>query len=224
VQRHLRPPEIVPNLVIRDFNAILTDAWEYEKRELVVNGKTVVLYKVDWLLDPDDPRVIKAYNYVVAASRALKNRYGFAHPEVMQNRLVDYGARIMGGGQPRITLAATGHSQVDIGVEAALDPAAFARRLERHQFYARKRHAAVYSVMTYGNAHSSHRLDQKIRDLRSYSHHEFEYKRGAMMKPTDKLTQIVAQIELVHQNRRVIEEDLEQIEEWESRKMFEMQR
>ncbi len=147
VQPHLSPPEIVPNLVIRDFNAILTDAWEYEKRELVVNGKTVVLYKVDWLLDPEDPRVIEAYNYVVAASRALKNRYGFAHPEIMQKRLVDYGARIMGG-QPRVTLAATDHSQVDIGVEAALDPAAFARRFERQRFYARKRHAAVYSVMT----------------------------------------------------------------------------
>ncbi len=44
------------------------------------------------------------------------------------------------------------------------------------------------------------------------------------MKPTDKLTQIVAQIELVHRNRGVIEKDLEQIEEWESKKMFEMPR
>lgn len=228
VQRYVEGPEIVPNLAVRDYRAILTDAWEYEKRNVVVNGKKVRLYKIDWLLDPSDPRVIKSYDYVVRVNRALKNRFGFAHPEVILDALrgyepvqVDFGTRIMGGGQARITLAATGHSQVDVGVDGALDPVAFDRRFREQPFYQRLKHAAVYSVMTFGNARASYRLDARIKALKSYSHHEFEYKEGAAMDPTDKLTKIVAQIELVHPDRRVIEEDLRTIERWETDKQFE---
>ncbi|MHB1424281.1 MAG: ATP-grasp domain-containing protein [Gemmataceae bacterium] len=125
VQRRLRGTEYVVNAV----NDKVTDIWKYSKGE--ANGSPFV-YETMELLPADGETQQALANFAAAVRSALGIKLGPSHAEIMLTSqgpaLVEIAARMNGGTAPTIAGDVLGQGQIDLTVDAYVDPAALARK------------------------------------------------------------------------------------------------
>ena len=122
VQQYLIGEQYAVNTVSRGGGHRLVEVW-HDRRTDLGNGR--MIYDRMDLLAPRDPRVPILSRYVRACLDALGIVNGPAHSEVMLTArgpvLIETGARLQGGDSVALMRDATGTSQTDAAVLAALD-------------------------------------------------------------------------------------------------------
>jgi biotin carboxylase len=125
VQQYLSGEQYAVNTVSRDGVHRVVEVWHDRRTDL---GDGRMIYDRMDLLAPGDPRVPVLTGYVRDCLDALGIAHGPAHSEVMLTAadgpvLIETGARLQGGDSVPLMRAATGTSQTDAAVQAALDSA-----------------------------------------------------------------------------------------------------
>lgn len=138
VQRYLTGTQFAVNSVSQHGVHRIVEVW-HDRRTDLGNGR--LIYDRMDLLAPDDERVPILVGYVRACLDALGIVHGPAHSEVMLTDrgpvLIETGARLQGGDSVPLMRAATGTSQTDAAVQAALEsPEAHASRTRTPYPYA----------------------------------------------------------------------------------------
>jgi biotin carboxylase len=135
VQQYLRGEQYAVNSVSQRGVHRVVEVW-HDRRTPLGDGR-MVYDRMD-LLSPADPLVAVLCDYVRACLDALGVAYGPAHSEVMLTSagpvLIETGARLQGGDSVALQREATGTSQTDAAVQAALDTAR-AHSARAHQPY-----------------------------------------------------------------------------------------
>lgn len=138
VQRYLTGTQFAVNSVSKYGVHRIVEIWLDRRTDL---GDGRLIYDRMDLLAPDDARVPILADYARACLDALGIVHGPAHSEVMLTAdgpvLIETGARLQGGDSVPLMRAATGTSQTDEAVQAALDsPEAHAARTRTPYAYA----------------------------------------------------------------------------------------
>lgn len=138
VQQYLIGTQFAVNSVSQRGVHRIVEVWLDRRTDL---GDGRLIYDRMDLLAPDDERVPLLADYVRACLDALGIVHGPAHSEVMLTAggpvLIETGARLQGGDSVPLMRAATGTSQTDAAVMAALDSAdAHAARARKPYPYA----------------------------------------------------------------------------------------
>ncbi|MBR7825732.1 ATP-grasp domain-containing protein [Actinospica sp. MGRD01-02] len=138
VQRFLTGTQFAVNSVSQHGVHRIVEVWHDRRTDL---GDGRLIYDRMDLLPPDDELVPILADYVRACLDALGIVHGPAHSEVMLTArgpvLIETGARLQGGDSVPLMRAATGTSQTDAAVQAALDsPEAHALRARTPYAYA----------------------------------------------------------------------------------------
>jgi biotin carboxylase len=138
VQRYLTGTQFAVNSVSQHGVHRIVEVWLDRRTDL---GDGRLIYDRMDLLAPDDNRVAILTDYARACLDALGIVHGPAHSEVMLTAdgpvLIETGARLQGGDSVPLMRAATGTSQTDAAVQAALDsPDAHAARARTPYPYA----------------------------------------------------------------------------------------
>ena len=138
VQQYLIGTQFAVNSVSQHGVHRIVEVWHDRRTDL---GDGRLIYDRMDLLAPDDERIPMLVDYVRACLDALGIVYGPAHSEVMLTAdgpvLIETGARLQGGDSVPLMRAATGTSQTDAAVQAALDsPGAHAVRARTPYPYA----------------------------------------------------------------------------------------
>ena len=138
VQRYLTGTQFAVNSVSQHGVHRIVEVWHDRRTDL---GDGRLIYDRMDLLAPDDDRVPILVDYVRPCLDALGIVHGPAHSEVMLTAdgpvLIETGARLQGGDSVALMRAATGTSQTDAAVQAALDsPDAHAVRARTSYPYA----------------------------------------------------------------------------------------
>jgi biotin carboxylase len=124
VQRYLAGTQFAVNSVSQHGVHRIVEVWLDRRTDL---GDGRLIYDRMDLLAPDDDRVAMLADYVRPCLDALGIVHGPAHSEVMLTAdgpvLIETGARLQGGDSVQLMRAATGTSQTDAAVQAALDSA-----------------------------------------------------------------------------------------------------
>jgi biotin carboxylase len=124
VQQYLTGTQYAVNSVSQHGVHRIVEVWLDRRTDL---GDGRLIYDRMDLLAPDDDRVPILADYVRACLDALGIVHGPAHSEVMLTAdgpvLIETGARLQGGDSVPLMRAATGTSQTDAAVQAALDSA-----------------------------------------------------------------------------------------------------
>lgn len=130
VQRYLTGTQFAVNSVSQNGVHRIVEVWLDRRTDL--GGGRLIYDRMD-LLAPDDDRVPILADYARACLDALGIVHGPAHSEVMLTAdgpvLIETGARLQGGDSVPLMRAATGTSQTDAAVQAAIEsPQAHASR------------------------------------------------------------------------------------------------
>jgi biotin carboxylase len=138
VQRYLTGTQFAVNSVSQHGVHRIVEVWLDRRTDL---GDGRLIYDRMDLLAPEDNHVPVLADYVRACLDALGIVHGPAHSEVMLTAdgpvLIETGARLQGGDSVPLMRAATGTSQTDAAVQAALDsPDAHAARARTPYPYA----------------------------------------------------------------------------------------
>lgn len=124
VQQYLAGEQYAVNTTSRNGVHRVVEVWH--DRRTALDGGVMIYDRMD-LLRPDDPRVSVLADYVSRCLDALGIAYGPAHTEVMLTTggpvLIETGSRLQGGDSVALQREATGTSQTDAAVQAAIDSA-----------------------------------------------------------------------------------------------------
>lgn len=218
VEEYLSGPEFAINGVIVDGQAYVSDVWEYHKR---ITSQGSIIYDRDIIISCLDPNYPVLAEYVFDVLAALHFRNGTFHAEVKLEKqgpvLLEVAARPMGSNQPAIVERCTGTSQIDLMVDAYLDPQAFARKtakpyqlLLRSQVIELASHSegVVREIPLEALMHPSH--------MPSYSHHKMNIKVGSRVRMTENLLDShLGTIFLLHEDGEQINSDYLRIRDLE---------
>lgn len=218
VEEYLGGPEFAVNGVIVDGVAYISDVWEYHKR---IMPQGAIIYDRDVIISSMHSNYRILENYVFSVLKALHFRNGTFHAEVKLEKrgpvLLEVAARPMGSNQPSIVKKCTGTSQIDLMIDAYLDPEAFARAT-----------TIPYQLIKYSQVIelASHR-EGVVRDIPleallhasaipSYSHHKMNIGVGSNVRMTENLLDThLGTIFLLHEDSEQINDDYLRIRELE---------
>ena len=199
VMLKLRGKEYVVNTVSKNGIHLVTDIWQYKRRKNPFGGAP--LYDVDWMLPYDgevQKRIIEFDKRVLTAAR-MNN--GFGHSEVFDTP--DYGPvecdlakRMMGSRLPRLVSEATGGaSQIEIGIEAADDSAAFFRRKEGYTL--NKVPAVVTLSVWEDGVYLNPEIESMLRNLPGFQRFEPYSPRDALLNESRDLGSQLGHVEFL---------------------------
>lgn len=207
-QEYLAGTEYVVNTVSGDGRHRATDVWRYTK--ISANG---VRDRISGavLVPPTAPEWTELIGYARDVLDALGVRHGPAHHEIMLTAdgpcLVEVGVRLCGADTAAQALLALGESQVELTVQAYLDPAAFRASVDRPQTV---RHHVAMAFLTSpvtGILRGYPLLDQ-VRALDSYYEVQIGVQAGGWLPLTVDDTTEPMMIVLAHPRPEVVERDL----------------
>jgi biotin carboxylase len=212
-QEYLDGIEYVVNTVSAGGKHVVTDIWQYHKRNVEGAG---TIYDYDRLLPFEGEIQKQLVEYDLRVLDALAIKTGWGHAEIKMTKrgpvLVEVGSRMMGSGQPRLVGEALGRGQIELGLDAYLNPKA----LDSVPLgYAVKKHAALVNISSFVE---SGRLSLKgvseLMALPGYVRHSFTYKEGDVVQKTVNMFTALGQVELVHEDPKVLETSIETIRRW----------
>lgn len=130
-EERLTGTEFAVNTVSWDGKHRLAELWQYRKVNVEGAGN---VYDCTRLHDWPDGNLMPLIRYAFSVLDTLGIRYGAAHTEIMLTEqgplLITSGARIMGGMiPPDLIMQCAGQSQIDLTVDAYLDPERFLRKI-----------------------------------------------------------------------------------------------
>jgi SAM-dependent methyltransferase/predicted ATP-grasp superfamily ATP-dependent carboligase len=140
VQECVTGTEYPVNTVSLDGTHCLTDLWVYRKLRM---GDSPPIYDYCRLLPYPEGTLAALRDYTFKVLDALGVRHGAAHSEIMLTAtgpvLIECGARVMGGSfPPDLIVECVGHNQLELLLDACLDPSRFRQkaaapyRLKKH--------------------------------------------------------------------------------------------
>ncbi|MFD1149821.1 ATP-grasp domain-containing protein [Saccharothrix hoggarensis] len=207
-QEYLVGAEFIVNTVSRDGAHHVCDLWR--SRRFSVNGITD-LSGACYLVPRRGPRHDEVVDYAFAVLDAVGIRHGAAHAELKLGPdgpcLIEVGARVSGGDLPHYARLATGDSQLDWVVDAALRPDRFHAR--RGEDYEVRRHfswAALISPVE-GTLRRYTAID-RVRALESF-HELWELTRpGDRLRRTVDDTTYPVIVTFMHEVDEIVQRDL----------------
>jgi hypothetical protein len=223
LQEFIPGTEYVVNTVSLNGRHKVTDIWVYKKR-LRPDGLGVI-YDYDTLLEPQGALQDRLVTYTQAALDAFGYANGPAHTEIFVTEedemiLGEMNARMMGAGQPRIVTAALGVGQVELSVDAILEPELFAARPDR---YKPKNGSYVVSLSAENaGGRVNWAMEERIKALYGYYDHHFYYHGDEEVQRTTDMATILGQIELVGDDQEALDQSLATIRAWEEKGLFQL--
>lgn len=220
VQEFLDGEEYVVNTVSAGGIHTVSEIWLYHKK---ANDEGRWIYDHDRLLPFKGDLAYDLSAYVFRVLDALGIATGWGHAEVKMTRrgpvLVEIGARMMGSLQPRLAKDALGINEVDLGIEAFLYPENFYRH---GMGYDMKKGAAL---VTLNNPYPWARLNgsemnEAIRALPGYQRHSFAKPDGTLVPKSNDLHAAIGQVELVHEDPKVLDASIATLHQWEAEGRF----
>ena len=218
VEEYLSGPEFAINGVIVNSLAYVSDVWEYHKR---ITNQGSIIYDRDIIISSLEPCYQGLVEYVFGALAALQFRNGTFHAEVKLEKtgpvLLEVAARPMGSNQPSIVQMCTGTSQIDLMIDAYLDPESFARKTASPYQLLMK--AQVIELASHGEGVVREiPLEAWLHPskMASYSHHKMNIQVGSRVRMTeDLLDSHLGTIFLLHEDGRQIDSDYLKIRDME---------
>lgn len=190
VEEYLSGREFAVNGVVSGGEVFFSDVWEYFK-EPTESGS--LIYDRDVLLPFDSPDVTRLIPYIKNVLSALGFKNSAFHAEVkwVEGRgalLLEVAARAMGSSQPKIVELCTGTNQIELHIDAFLDPVRF--REENRRSYQLLQHGQVVELANYRRGWVKGIPLLKLFDknsLPSYSSHKFGLNIGDWAEVTEDI-------------------------------------
>ncbi len=223
VQERLRGTEYVVDTMSWNGRRRVTDIWRYDKRP--ANGAAFIYHAAE-LLPFDGPEQRALGDYTGRVLDALGHRFGPAHTEVMLTAqgpvLVETASRPHGGHAPAICQACVGVDQIDLMVDACIDPSAFERSADAG--YRIERHCTIVFLVSRraGRLRGLPGL-QEIRSLRSFHDASLRVGPGDILRRTTDLFTSPGVVVLMHPDKSVVEADQHRVRELESDGLLELE-
>ena len=231
VQELIDGTQYAVDTVSRDGEHLLAGLWRYHRprgRELVEWSDEESGLAAYAAIGSDGKRMVggdeEPADGLLAFARvvldALGIRHGPAHCEAMMTAagpvLVEIGARMHGGTRtPLISRACTGSSQLDRVLEALLEPERFAEAL-RAPYTLRRHGAMVYLTPWRHGTFGGFRRLAEVEALPSFQE-AFE-----LQRPGEPVSGVVGLVSLVHDERAILERDVERVYELERTGLYEL--
>jgi biotin carboxylase len=212
-QEFLEGTEYVIDNVSRDGVHKLCMIWVYDKR--VANGANFVYFGMK-PVDPTTPLASILINYVKRVLDAMEILHGPTHSEVMMTEdgpcLVEVNCRAHGGDgtfRPLAKALTGGYSQVEMAVDAFVDPLAFARTPDTPSYPFRAAGQEVIFVnKSTGIVKASPGYDV-IKMMPSFLHMDGMISKGSTVDYTVDLVTGIGSVILMHKNPNVVQRDID---------------
>jgi biotin carboxylase len=216
VQEFIAGEEYVVDTVSRDGMHIVSDFIKYGK-SITAEGSNI--YKSCTFMPLDFPLAGVLESYAGSVLDALGIRNGPAHAEIMVDKngpvLIETGARLAGCWDQELVHKVYGRRQGALAVMAYHDPQAFKAQclcLEK-PFYC---HLELVFLSCAADGIVARINDDAVRALPSFKRIDLHVQEGAEVKRTGNLSETTAIVYLMHEDRRVIEQDRQTIFAMES--------
>jgi D-alanine-D-alanine ligase-like ATP-grasp enzyme len=211
IQEFMEGPEFVVNFASSAGVHLLTDVWEYHKKEVTVVGgaKAHIRSHNDLIaLSQANEEMVR---YCIRILNAFKYWFGASHFEVMLTangpRLVELNPRLAGARLPQYVAEAGGWPPALIAAEGLARPGLFRQRLTQvAPVYQPGRLVRLISTQA-GKIAYVKNLDT-VKSLLSYKSHDFKGV-GAEIEFTQNVMTCPGKIFLSHLNPQQIEDDME---------------
>lgn len=188
--------------------AHVTDIWKYEK--VPIRG-VPVLGKTRTLLPFEGPIQARLIAYTRAVLNAVKLDCGPAHVELKFNEhgpaLVEINPRLIGAMSPEIIAECTGYGPLDVTLDAFLEPWRFSEYVGTPYRLRRNGVTAHLLPPEPGLALRPEGV-AVIEGLRSFWKAHWGYRPGLPMPKAESLLTLAGTIDLVHDSREVLAEDV----------------
>lgn len=222
VQEYLEGTEYVIDTVSLDGVHKVVAVWEYDKRQ--VNNAAFVYFGVR-IIPASDPNIQELISYQFQVLTALGIRNGPAHGELKYCRgepvLIEVGSRCHGGEGAWIPIAnkCVGYNQVDVMVDALIDPSKFDNLpVVPKELLAHGCEAMLVSYES-GVVDSLPGL-MEIEHFSSFLKMEIFAKPGSALVPTIDMFTTPGSVMLVHDDKIVLDKHLLRIRELEQSGLY----
>ena len=217
VQEYLVGTEYVIDTVSWEGQHRLAGVWRYLQND---SGPAPIGYDAMQLLEGEGELQDGLLEYTRRVLDALEIRYGPAHCELMWVKgepiLVEVAARLNGGVNCWINRLCSGLCQLDLTVEAYTDPGRFLEGLGRR--YRLEKH--VINVFLKSPASGVLKAVPRRGELEALVTH---YDSRVSARPGRPVPRVAGIVTLLHEDRTLVEADLERIHELEANGLFEVE-
>ncbi len=222
-QEFLEGPEFALDLVSLAGKAHCTAIWKYYK--VRVNGRNFV-YDRDGLVEATSEEGTVLRDYAVKALDALQITEGPSHAEIMLTprgpALVEVGTRLNGITTPQLNEACVGYGQLDLTVDAYVDPEAFHRKAAKP--YVLKQYSLSVSLISEQEGIvKSVPGEAVIRALPSFNEMRMRAKPGYPLRRTVDFFTCPGFVMLVYPEKDQVERDLLVLRALEKNGLYEME-
>lgn len=207
IQNYLNGTEFVINSVSCDGKHYISDIWECKKR--VVDNR--IIYDREELIPFQGKQQSELIPYIYQVLDALNIKFGSAHSEVMLTKngpiLLETGARVGGAVNPSIHNECLGHNQIELCIDAYLNPTSFLMRTSMPYKIAKHLYV-VMAISENEGVIEDITLEKDIKDkLSSFRFIRLKKKRGERLQKTVDLNSSPATIFLASDNKNSLEAD-----------------
>jgi D-alanine-D-alanine ligase-like ATP-grasp enzyme len=211
IQEYMEGPEFVVNFASSAGVHLLTDVWEYHKKEVTVAGGAKAHIRSHNDLIAISQANEEMVRYCIRILNAFKYWFGASHFEVMLTalgpRLVELNPRLAGARLPQYVAEAGGWPPALIAAESLARPELFRQRLtQAAPVYQPGRLVRLISTEA-GKIAYVKNLDV-VKSLLSYKSHDFKGV-GAEIEFTQNVMTCPGKVFLSHPNPQQIENDME---------------
>ncbi|EPC02896.1 hypothetical protein L861_24105 [Litchfieldella anticariensis FP35 = DSM 16096] len=215
VQKYMSGSEYVIDTVSLNGQHYVTNTSRYDKAPL--HGS--IVYVQENFIHPDDPEVQPLVDYALKALTSLGVDFGAAHIEIMLDEhgpvLIELGARLHGAKAPRNAQYFSNISQIDLLVDAAIDPGRFALRTSQPPIYHKHSRAVSLINSQRGEIIALPGKDW-VNSLASYTTAFWNIAVGDHIEPTRNLFDSPGGVFLAHESLAALESDTRLIRKMES--------
>lgn len=220
VQEFLNGDEYVVDTVSCEGQHFICALWKYQK--IRFENKYPV-YTGGSLLPSTGNIQEQLAHYALPILTALEIKHGPAHTEIILTqsgpRLVEVNARAHGARVPLFARACIGYGQIEMSVDAFLDPLRFFQHAA-HPYVIKKQGSYFHFVSTQDGIVRTIRHLNDIKALPSFHGISLNVSVGHPLKKTIDLDSSPGYVNLLHDNPAVIQRDYEAIRQWEQEGIF----
>ncbi|MBV7262658.1 ATP-grasp domain-containing protein [Photobacterium sp. WH77] len=215
-QQYISGNEYVVDSVSLDGFHYVTNVSLYRKEKL---HSGAIVYVEEIFIHPSTIEVTAIVDYAKAVLDALGICFGAAHIEIMFDDegpvLIEVGARLHGAKAPRNVQFFSDVSQLDLLVDAAIDPERFKERTSKPPVWSK--HSKAVSLINYETGKVSSIPGKKwAGTLSSYTLSFWNIEVGQEIKETSNLFDSPGGIFLANQSLQALESDTQRIREMEN--------
>ena len=215
-QEFLQGTEYVVDTVSLNGTHKLTDIWRCKKG---AHNNSAFVYEYFDLIDENDTVCSRLFDYAKSVLDALDIKVGPGHLEIYMQHdttpiLVEIGSRLGGPRMPFGTAPCVESlkAQTEYTLDAYVEPEKFHDKWDLS--YKKTKHSRMMFLINYENAICSdinQAVLSKIRQLSSYHHEEFAVTKDDELKKTVDVRSSPGFIYLIHDDKRQIERDYQEI-------------